>query len=598
VTAKSLSEDGLQQQQQQQQQQHHHHHHQRTLDDILCDEENETLLEIEVVTGDSTHFDWQVIDDYTNNVVYACPTHKEMTDDSTMFVNNNTNNTITTTTITKNTCYWTAFDSFYDRICIPSDGCFHFVVGQHTNDYDDATTPTTLKVTYGGEILKTTEDLSFQSVALKKKTKMNSQQQTQSSSLSNMTSCHDLTCQLEMELFFFGDLQNFGWTSTHRTTNQASDENNNNNNNNDNNNRSLKYHRQCIPGCDEVSVFGGYEEYLPFHFRVQAGGIIYGAFQGGGRRRPKSPWDILVGPCTNNNNNDDNNNNNDTTVSYCPNGPLVQVDIDWTDKAPSSNITSYRGRYTFLPELKGDQSPIIYDYDSNKPTEPSMVFNSMMGEYFRHLSCFPGRDIHEFDNGCFVFETNSPRISFQMKGDERNGDDNERIEIGGMSFITTDTRIDCSSSSMEYKFICSKTEFNTLIPLTPIGNCQSKRPIIWITSSLSTTCLLFFVVMGGYVYSKRRRNPNTMTNNDNNINNNRTKKNTPLVGESTNIGTVEVVAIPIEIDFTSNRTPPIHIDTSNQEEEEEVNGGGEEEEVVDSRSIPQVLVDLRNEAFV
>jgi len=424
-------------------------------------------------------------------------------------------------------------------VCIPSNGCYHFVVGQQTNGYRPSNQPTTLSVSYGGTVLKVIEQLSFASVSLR-------------NSESPPGLCRNVTCnkggewsysgqESELEIFlFYGDRTHVSydyevqnetfppWHSTNLATGSYKSKDL------DSEDRLLVYHRECFAGCAVVGV----TNWWALAGRVQANGIIYGAVA------PKSiaafSETIQVGNCL--------------PMDECR-GSLVQVDIDLSDQLPSSTVLAYPHTFTHFYAMgsstaQGDLSTLTY----------------INGEHTRHVLCLPDDFDQTGDVGCWALEIDS-RIPFvQMR------------RLSELALSSDLDRVDCTVPSREHKTLCSRTDYSLVIPLSDgCEKSKSKRAltvnVIW--SSVVATFLL--IALGTYAYVRRRRRNSTTHN----------------YYES--YMAREVVAIPIAMNFACIQT----METSSHEENPQVDGANAINiPTVNKHQPPQIVeIDADREAF-
>lgn len=413
-----------------------------------------------------------MIDDATGDIAYACPESSPGTAVGEYSVNSTTSTT---------TCYWTSNGSINDRVCLPSDGCFRFVAGQE----NPVGQRTALKVTYGGEILKVTDNLSFESLKLFS---------TSTGRCSNIATCQidndkDVSSSTELELFIvYGiwdqnvnediSLANRSWYVGDLTTGSHTKVDLNDRD------RIFVYHRQCITGCASTRVqnlFG------PIASRIRAGGITYGLVD------PTLSFEestALVGNCS--------------PKDHCDGEPLLQVDINLTDEviSPESVLDNW-----------GEFIHFSNDGISVRDWNPVDAFN---GEHVRYLLCFPAKYGNVKNEQCWACATMSSSYSYKMQG----------VDESEPKIITD--RIDCNNPTKEFKSICENTYVaTTLIPLTGMDSCKSKRSLKLIISLVTISIVILLIVVGGYVYIQRRRRRRNFTD-----------------------GTIAVVAIPIGTDLT------------------------------------------------
>jgi len=475
----------------------------RRLTNVTCNE-GEILLEIKATTGDSEHYDWQVMDDMTGEIFAACPATQ--------------GNETTTTTSDSNLCYWTTNMEFQDHVCLPIDGCYRLVTGEvKKNLLTRIPDPTMLDVRYGGEEVFIGEQFQFQSIRLPSSCKKNScGTAIDGFELEEME-------EEELELFLFDgdeeiDNENEFDNSTMTTTTSRHNwmiydlasglETSVKVRKGNRRRRRLTYHRQCILGCTEV-IMPDNGDRPSMGSEVKVGGIIYGS----GGDSISFPQPAFVGVCT--------------SSQACPVGqPSWQVDID------TRGITTIHPSDLFLSSF----SPFIFHYANLKPDAINYdvyTYGSesriWKGEHFRRMLCVNanGQDLNK---GCTIMSESS-LYPYNRR--------DTQVGINGRIIMD---RIDCLNPTMEYRMICLKMGGDTFIPLN--DGCKSKRRIIQISTSVSVAFLLFLV--GGILNYKRSK----MASSDDD-----TPQRLPETDSANlrrlNMVIGEVVAIPIAMDFVS-----------------------------------------------
>ena len=434
---------------------------------VTC-EEGQVLLEIEAVTSQSNsrswlfdasmdlvnHFDWQVIDDTTNEVIRTCPPSAQQP--------NNANGTIPSYS---NGCYWSVEGLFRDRVCVPKDGCYRLVAGESA-----ANLVQMFQVTMSDEVLHRTEYFQFESVLL-----LHAESPSSCSSVHACESESDLS-QEEMEVFIFRnevnyeDAQNLTWSTDYAVSGQwvsdvntfvAGD-------------RPLQYKRICIPGCalfyvnDQLlaGVYSFFNRETAMAFRVQANGIIHAEED---HSTPNQlPWglqmsEVIGGSCQ--------------TSQACQvrgqGQSLVQVDVryrpDLLDDFDSLFSTSDGWTIVTAPNKRAEKdymdnsesAHIVYGTQGFPVKEP--------GKHYRNQLCLGDEYFQE--------ESDTRCIALEMRRDENHLMESFSVSVNGLVF---DRSIDCSGKvPLAYRRMCSWAyiqEYSSLsVEWTPLnGNCKKK----------------------------------------------------------------------------------------------------------------------------
>jgi hypothetical protein len=335
---------------------------------VTCSDD-EVLLEIQAVTDPNFHggnYDWQVLNDLTEEVIYACPVSSE----------------VNVSGVT-DFCYWTDGWYFHDQVCLPKDGCNRLVLGSSSlND-----SRTRIQVIYGGMLLRDTESVLFDSLRL----------QDGSNSTIDCPVCETLggpaigtaagMLEQEVEVFFFrsvvvyenapmmiwniddeGSWYSYTNASVPSGTMGYGD-------------RPLQYHRLCIPGCARftVSVESGnvsFYEYDNSAYQIKVNGIIYGesTLALSGPYEAAHQANYYIGACE--------------QEQVCGYGPsLVQIDIQNKPLTSEDGLNSYYPYDNYGWAINYYDDPSDKYYSGMTVASSSTFSNQGPGQYYRHLFC-------------------------------------------------------------------------------------------------------------------------------------------------------------------------------------------------------------------
>jgi len=422
----------------------------RRLTNVTCNE-GELLLDIKATTGDSEHYDWQVIDDTMGEMFAACPAAE--------------GNETATTTTDSNLCYWTSNKEFHDQVCIPATGgCYRLVISEHEDEpYSRFRTATSLDVRYDVEEIFVGEQFQFKSILLLPK--INSQ----SCDSSCVVATDGSGGGMELELFLFHvDGKNdtdseSGNSSHHEWIIHDKDSGSDTAVIVKDGDRPLTYHRQCISTCAEVRIPSDTpRRSIGMGGQVRVGNIIYGNAH---EQRP-FPQPLFVGDCT----------------SVCGSAAsLFRLDY----KAPDDGY--YNNDFVAF-------EPSVIHYPKLRKTSPRVereadLMSFSQREDFRGLFCIDDNGI-DFNEGCTMMEGSTLFSYFWLN-----------YQINGR---TIDDWIDCQDPSSREEFLCDKLESSYTAIFIPLNDgCKSNRTILYL---VFTALSMLMALVRAYRVCKKRMN--------------------------------------------------------------------------------------------
>ena len=454
--------------------------------EVTCDE-NQVLLEIEALTAESSHYDWQVIDDLTNEVVHSCPADTNWSQDGWF----------------RSSCYWYPYSWFRDRVCVPKDGCYRLVAGQSRAEDNFYTTfRGTFQVAVDGEVLLQTESFRFESLRLQ-------HHESPNTCSSNTNICQQLEAEpslVDMEVFIFEEpLADVNVTLTWNANYYGSEGLVSYQGIFSSDDRPLQYNRICVPDCAifnhqfSSEVIG----FLPT-FQVQVDGIIYAEdYQTGSDG-------IVGGSCQ--------------AWEYCREGgqSLVQVGIRYQPPLPLSLDDAVDNWYIVdadgveKPVFKGGSNFRLYDeWIGLGRRYPSM----QPGKHYRRHVCLSDQYFQEGPNaGCTILDM---RLEDEQAMETYSYD----VAVNGVFF---NDRIDCSKKvSGRDRSLCKWLDFvspgdSRHIILTPLnGNCKTNHSIKtnhrtrYIAAGTVLGFLLMVASLSYYWINRRRATASKKNKNDN-----------------------------------------------------------------------------------
>ena len=430
--------------------------------EVTCDED-QVLLEIEAVTAEATHYDWQVIDDLTNEVIRACRSPAPPVDSNSTFYNNVL-------------CYWWSESWFRDRVCVPKDGCYHLVAGRSSAPTFEGT----FHVTLGGEVLLKTESFLVESVRLQ-------HSESPSHCSSNTSLCRTAadSSLVEMEIFTFSIP--FGGENTTLTWNvdyYDSDELISKQGIVVSGDRPLQYNRVCIPDCAIFSYISYDEDRFFPSIQVRVDGIIE---QGDWFPFWVAGQGSFVGSSC-------------QSSRYCAQS-FVQVGIRYHPPLPLSNEDRFGTWYIVDADGvgKGEKS---YGYST---VYDEWIPSFQPGKHYRRNVCLSDQYFQEGSNGgCTILDM---RLENEQSLETYSYD----VSVNGVFFSD---RIDCSKeTTLGYLFLCKWLDYVTkdsrYIVLTPLNdNCKMKHIRVYLAAGT-----VIAAVLGGLLgarlsyclFKKRRR---------------------------------------------------------------------------------------------
>lgn len=351
----------------------------------------DALVEVEAFTsadyGYDAEYDWQIIDEITGEIVHACAEYP-----STFLENSQAIR-----------CYWDNDWWFHDRVCLPRDGCYRLVAAESALDAPPHAS-STFKVMYDGELVKSVDDLQFESIPL--------------SSWNCSSPCNEFEppYEQELEVFLFRDYSYdeqksaLSWMITDPKLTESTFKTVQGRISYDD--RRFQYHQMCVPkfgGCVKFKLSGertappslnAYDQYtgMDTSYRLLVGGVIHS--EGSWYWYEDNIYDFydyfesgltqFVGKCTSN--------------EMCQAGQsIVSVDIvtglsrpDWF-------------HYSLIWEVVSYEKPLrIGAYHS--PSSSLQFQTPLPGNSYRYQSCID--DYYLTETGeCTTFEMNKLAVT-------------------------------------------------------------------------------------------------------------------------------------------------------------------------------------------
>ena len=444
--------------------------------EVACDDDH-VLLEIEAMTGQFyDDYDWQVIDDSTNEVVRAC------LPDATPLGSNDTYYT--------KFCYWSADSWFRDRVCVPKDGCYRFVAG------DDASYfyVSTLKVSLGGESVLQAEPFRFETVLL-----LHSESPDACSSTTT-SACQGKVypSEEEMEIFIFHSAVLYDDTAVLTWNAKLVDPNGSTNEVETTvvaGGRPLQYKRLCIPGCASFDV----SSMSSNSYEVRVDGTIYVQSPSGigfvdnevfiSDSDYKRPY-IVGSLCRSN-------------VCEGSGQSLVEVGIRYAPQLPDSyretggrSLSTNSWEVNDIPKFKVEPdaqfiNPLVYGEGLPR---------RQLGKSYRNQFCLKDWYVAKESNngGCTA-------LMVYLGGESMT--ESYSVSVNGKLFSD---RLDCSvEAPLGFRAMCEwfkeyRSSSSAGVIMTPLnGNCKMKGIPGYIAGG---TVMGFLLIAGlGYYWIKRRR---------------------------------------------------------------------------------------------
>jgi len=445
---------------------------------VTCDED-QLLLEIEAATGRTYMFDWQVIDESTNEVIRACASHRHDTD--------------------QRGCYWSSDSWYRDRVCVPKSGCHRFVTGRGADD-----SRTILQVTFDGEIVLHSDYFAAESLRLE-------HQESPSSCWRNSSACQSEAdpSLVEMEIFVAekwatGINSSLTWYANYYDSEQMIY----NQGTADFTGRRLQYNRMCIPNCAMFSYDFVSDWFFPEHqFQVQVDGIIFAEGNKDSRlcfKRPKSSYIVGSSCQASRYCEEEGQSLVQVGMDYHPQFPLIpDLTVEWWTIAYASSLKEkeFKGDESYR-QLECEDLGIGFPLWSNNVGTPVL----QPGKHYRRNFCLSDWYFQDGSNtGCTVLDMHLE--------DEHAPAHSYHVSVNGVVF---GDRIDCSQKvSLGYDVLChwlNVVDNPTPSILTPLnGNCKVKGIPGFIAGG---TALGVLMIAGLCFYTMRRRAISSKESND------------------------------------------------------------------------------------